>query len=179
MVSEQPYQSGRESQVAQRLLEGDVVEGAVVQDSELESLRDQLTGVRAERDQLRHEVGELKTQLKQQAQVTILVRKHMGPFYQVLRAMFGEIDKLGPETVTEDAPPTTNGASPKWESWKQKMPGSPAEVITSLLEHGEANVKQLCVLCKRGENTIYSAIVRLNKAGLLSKNGGKYSLKAL
>ena len=111
------------------------------------------------------------------------LRRQLSPLYRALQAVFGELEAAGIEDAPGVAPgqpaPAVSRASAIWESWKQKMPGRPAEFITILLEHGEMNVDQLKIAAKCGTNSVYDTIAKLNKAGLINKNGGKYSLKAI
>jgi hypothetical protein len=111
------------------------------------------------------------------------LRRQLGPLYRALQAVFGELDVAGVEGGGGES--TTSSSTPKvtavWESWKQKLGSNtaPARVIDALLQHGELNVAQLKVAAKMANQTVYDSIHRLNKLGLINKNGGKFSLKTL
>jgi hypothetical protein len=111
------------------------------------------------------------------------LRRQLSPLYRALQAVFGELDAAGVDDASPPTAPTasqpTTRASAIWESWKQKMPGRPAEFITILLAHGEMNVEQLKIAARCGTTAVYETTGKLNKAGLLHKNGGKYSLKPI
>lgn len=66
-----------------------------------------------------------------------------------------------------------------WESWKQRLGGSCAKVIDALLTHKDLNTQQLAIATGLHRTTIPNLIFRLNKAGLINKNGGRFSLKSL
>lgn len=157
-------------------------------------------------DELRAENRRLRTDLAaaqnaeaqalragRQAQESIrMLRQQLGPLYKALQAVFGEIEAAGvpegPQTLTEAAAqgrPYPVGQDIRvvavWESWKQKLgpTSSAARVIDALLVHGEMNVAQLKVAAKMATQTVYDAASKLNRLGLINKNGGRYSLKKL
>lgn len=100
----------------------------------------------------------------------LALRRQLTPLYRALQAVFGELDAAD---VRDD------GIDPRWQSWMAKMPGKPAEFIDVLLEHGEMTAAQLKVACKCSSDTVYQTIHKLNKAGLVNKNSGRFSLKQL
>jgi chromosome segregation ATPase len=102
------------------------------------------------------------------------LRKQLSPLYRALQAVFGELDSI-PQDERED----TDRASPVWEAWKSKLSPACGKVIDALLIHKELNGQQICVAAQMGKNTMYDVITRLNKAGVLVKNGGRFSLKKL
>lgn len=109
------------------------------------------------------------------------LRRALSPLYTALRQVFGEIEAVaGPE---DSAPATAPASSPasnlRWDSWKQKLPGRPAEMIDLLLLHGEMNRNQLMAGMHAGKDVVRITISKLNVAGLLVKNGGRVSLKPL
>jgi transcription initiation factor IIE alpha subunit len=83
----------------------------------------------------------------------------------------------------EDAPAAAPGGNARvtavWESWKSRLGGGCAKVIDALLLHGEMNTQQLAIACGCNRNTIPNLILKLNRAGLINKNGGRFSLKPL
>jgi len=118
------------------------------------------------------------------AQASIVVlRKQLTPLYRALQAVFGEIDAAGvtpdqPEVVASSQAPRVSAL---WEEWKVKLGvgSSASRMIDALLVHGELSVAQLIVAMKAAKQTVYDAASRLNRVGLINKNGGKYSLKKL
>jgi hypothetical protein len=159
-----------------RLLEGDVVPDV---DPELERLR---ARVRT----LEREVSDAKVEAKRAREdadrALSMLRKQLGPLYRALQAVFGELDAAGvhdelPASAASQQP--TARIDPRWESWKQKMPGRPAEMIELLLLHGEMNRNQLMAAMHAGKDVVRVTASRLSVAGLLTKNGSKYALKQL
>jgi hypothetical protein len=112
------------------------------------------------------------------------LRRQLNPLYRALQMVFGELDAAG---VTDTAAPSTAPATaptapatdPRWESWKQKLPGRAAEIIDLLLLHGEMSRNQLMAAMHVGKDVVRVTMSRLNVAGLINKNGGKFSLKPL
>lgn len=103
------------------------------------------------------------------------LRSQLSPLYRALQAVFGELD-----AVTQDAPsPQQDRISPVWEAWKSRLAPACGKIIDALLVHGELSGQQLCVAAQMGKDTMYGAISKLNKAGVLVKNGGRFSLKKL
>jgi hypothetical protein len=161
----------------QRLLEGEVMD--VGDDGEAARLRDELRRVAGERDALRAENVRLRQRVNQIDGPAVALRQTLDP----LRAIMGEIEVIDPQPVAGAAPAA--GAAPDsrsaavWESWKQKLGGSAAKVITALQHHGEANTQQLSILTGLHRTTIPKIIYEVNKAGLINKAGGRFSLKQL
>ena len=143
-----------------------------------------LAELERENGDLRHrlQIAELEaSHAKEQVTVALTRLRSMTlPFYQLLRAVHGEIDALG----IEDAPQAANGSAaktgnPKWDNWKQKMPGRPAEMIDLLLLHENMSTKQLMAAMHCAKDTVYQAAYKLGQAGLVVNNGGRYSLKEI
>jgi hypothetical protein len=113
------------------------------------------------------------------------IRNLLTPLYRGLRLTFGELDALPiPNTMS----PAVNGpsivANPKlviWQKWIDKF-GSDSlngKMITTLLEHGQMSTDQLRVAMQCSGQSVINAYNRLLKHGLISKSGGKYSLREL
>lgn len=157
-----------------------VLRGQVVddRDTEIEQLRDDNRRLRRE---LTIANGEIARAKADSARALGALRKQLAPLYRALQAVFGELDAAG----MDEMPIESSGREPRvsqvWESWKSKLGGdtAPARVIDALLQHGELNVAQLKVAAKMANQTVYDSIHRLNKLGLINKNGGRYSLKQL
>jgi len=114
------------------------------------------------------------------------LRRQLSPLYRALQAVFGELDAAG---VTDTAPASA-AAAPSvdapdartkavWESWKSRLSPACGKVIDALLLHGELNSVQIKVAARLGTSTVSDSISKLYKAGLINKNGGRFSLKTL
>lgn len=75
--------------------------------------------------------------------------------------------------------PSTEREESVWESWKQRLGGQTAKVIDALLLHGEMNTTQIAIAIGTRRNNIPNLVFKLNQAGLINKNGGRFSLKQL
>lgn len=126
--------------------------------------------------ELRETRAELARARAESAHAVAALRQQLSPLYRALQAIFGELDAIG-----DDAPAPASDARMQavWASWKSKLGSGPAKVIDALLLHGEMNTQQLAIACGVNRNTIPNWIVTLNKAGLINKNGGRFSLKSL
>lgn len=105
------------------------------------------------------------------------LRRQLGPLYSALQMVFGELDSAGVSDAGPSAP-SNDRTKAVWDSWKGKM-GAAAKVIDALLLHGEMNTQQLAIACGVDRTTIPAYVMKLNKAGLINKNGGRFSLKQL
>lgn len=160
-----------------KMIEGDVVPAV---DPDIERMR-------AENRQLRREADDAKVEARRAREdadrALSALRKQLSPLYRALQMVFGELDAAG---VRDDAPSSAPASSsggraidPRWESWKQKLPGRPAEMIDLLLLHGEMNRNQLMAAMRAGKDVVRVTTSRLYVAGLITKNGGRVSLKQL
>lgn len=108
------------------------------------------------------------------------LRRQLGPLYRALQMVFGELDAAGvADTQPASSASTNDGAKAKWDEWKQRLDNNCARVIDALLLGGEMNVKAIMVACRMGEATVYRSTSQMGQAGILVKNGGKFSLKQL
>lgn len=106
------------------------------------------------------------------------LRKQLSPLYLALQGVFGELDRAGVEDSA--ASPTTNPRTDAiWASWKSKFPGKPAMIIDALRLHREMNTSQIAIAIGSSRGNVPPMIFKLNKAGLLQKNGNMFSLKEL
>lgn len=139
-------------------------------EDELRAARQELDDVRAEKERVERSVRVLRQQLS--------------PLHRYLRALFGEIElAIGEEEFSAPVPSgggsqRESGVDPRWQSWKEKLPGAPAEMIDLLLLHKNMSTKALMTAMRRGKDTVYSAARKLNAAGLLATSQ-PYSLKSL
>lgn len=133
-----------------------------------------------ENARLRRELAE-KDQLVEVERKTISVgaanlRRQLAPLHKALQQIFGEIESLGVEDIAL-ASPASNTA--RWDDWKARLGPSCAKVIDALLLGGEMTVKAIMTTAKMGQQTVYQATSKMGQAGIITKNGGKFSLKAL
>jgi hypothetical protein len=145
-------------------------------DEVIESLQEQLTAARRELTAARRETAQVQ---RDAARALGALRQQLQPLYTALQMVFGQLDTAG---IADDEPggPVPNGrTSAVWEAWKARMPGGPAKIIDALLLHKEMNTQQLAIAIGTHRNSIPNMILKLNKAGLLNKNSGKFSLKPL
>src|SRR4051812_35115026 len=100
-----------------------------------------------ENQQLKDRIGELEAEVRMAKSEAIKakrnadlalgnLKKQLSPLYRALQQVFGELESVG----VEEAP--GQQIDPRWQSWKQRMPGRPAEFIDLLLTHGSMSVKQ-------------------------------------
>ena len=155
-----------------RLIEGDVQDDGEARIVELEQEVRDLT------DELSHAKFALAESQRQNTRALGALRRQLSPLYRALKDVFGELDAAGAmEEVSSAAIPARTSAV--WESWKSRLPGGPAKIIDALLLHQEMNTQQLAIATGVHRNSIPAMIYKLNKAGLLNKNGGRFSLKPL
>lgn len=122
---------------------------------------------------LREANAELARVRRESTVALAALRKQLTPLYRALQGVFGELDAAG----VADAP--SGQPSGAWEEWKRRLGPSCAQVIETLLLGGEMTVTAIAVSAKMGKNTVYAATSKLGQAGLLVKNGGKFSLKQI
>ena len=152
-----------------------LLNGEVKTDSSDEELRDKILQLRHELQVGEREREKLWGQVQRLEAALIRVRRQLQPLYTALSTLFGDL----PESNEPEERQPRHSTEGVWGKWKQKLPGKPAEIIQALLEHGEMSVAQIRVAAHCGQQTVYDVTSKLNKLGLLNKNGGKYSLKQL
>lgn len=113
------------------------------------------------------------------------LRRQLTPLYRALQAVFGELDAPGigdsRDAEAPSSPPAQDArVRAVWESWKSKLGGTVAKGIDALLLHGELDTAQLAIAAGLDKRTVTNTVVyKLNGAGLINKNGGRFSLKQL
>jgi small-conductance mechanosensitive channel len=171
----------------QRMLEGEVIDPNG-DDREIDRLRDDLRRVTAERDALRQQNIQLQRRVNQVDVPAHQMREKLEPFYRLLQALWGDIEVIDPQPAVQtqspnqqsSTPPVNDKAAAAWDEWKTRMAGAAAKIITALQTHADADVAQLCILIGTSrKQTVYDAICKLNKAGLINNNGDRFSLKQL
>lgn len=143
----------------------------------------QITDLEREVGDLRRELLNVRAELKQtitaNSRAVANLRRQLSPLYQALRQVFGEMEGMIADESAEAGPQLDSRKKAVWESWKNKLRGKQAEFIDVLLHHGEMSATQLKIATKSGQQTVYDTIHKLNQAGLINKNGGRFSLKEL
>lgn len=132
---------------------------------------------------LRHDLDEAQAKNETLERSLRNLRRQLSPLHNALRAVFGEIELAVGE---EQYAPAANGAGPqsesrtdpRWESWKAKIPGRPAEMIDLLLLHKSMGTKALMSAMHCAKDTVYGSAKKLNAAGLLATSQ-PYSLRQL
>lgn len=140
-------------------------------------------------DDLRDEIRELRRELsaakstasqatREASRATAELRRQLQPLYRALQAVFGELDSIG---GSDDEPVTPGNprVAQAWEVWKQKMRGQAAQIIDALMLHRELTSQQIAIHIGIHRKNVPQLIFKLNKAGLINKNGDRYSLKQL
>lgn len=165
------------------VIDADIL-GGTAHELRIAELETQLRAMTRQRDDANRET---KRAQEDANRALSMLRTQLGPLYRALQAVFGELDAAG---VTEAQGVTTSGdnkltlePSAKnaavWASWKERFPPAVGKMIDALLLHGEMNAAQLKIACRIGSSTVTDGIYKLNKAGLIDKNGGKVKLKSL
>lgn len=161
-----------------------VLSGVPDPQSQLRSLQQELFNRNRQLQESEARVAELEGELarekakaRQVERGAQQLRSVLTPLYRALGSVFGELDAMGVEDKTSDAPAQVKSAV--WESWKQKLGGKVAQAIDVLALHGEMNARQLRLHLQCGNDYVYQVVSKLNTNGLINKNGGKISLKQL
>jgi hypothetical protein len=145
------------------------------QADEVTRLKREIAGLEQELEDAKAEAKSAKQAAADSVQAIRALRKALDPFHTAIGMIYGEISRLDAGEVDIEV----NGRDVRWEHIKQKFPGKPAEIIELLLIHKNLSTGQLAAMAKADPRTITRAIFVLNKAQLLDKNGGKFSLKSL
>lgn len=151
--------------------------GAVEYDLRDKQIRDLQNEVARLHTEL-HTAIEERDQGNQAIAACATLRRQLEPLHRALRAVFGELDAFS-VTDIPGASAVSGPSSPVWESWKDTLGrgSGAAKFIDALLQHRELNAAQLRVHMKCSNQHVYDTATKLNKLGLLLKNGGKYSLR--
>jgi hypothetical protein len=109
------------------------------------------------------------------------LRQQLTPFYRMLQSIFGDLDAAGVVDAPSAAGGRASAAVAVWDAWKARLPGGPAKIIDTFLAHQnrEMNIQQLAMASGIHRNSIPNMMTKLNKAGLIQKNGRQFCLKAL
>jgi hypothetical protein len=127
--------------------------------------------------QLAHAEQLLAEAQRQNTRGLSALRRALSPLYNALQDVFGELDKAGVQDEAANVP--TNGrVKAIWDSWKSRM-GNAAPVIDALLLQPGMNQTQIAIAIGRHRTTVPALIFKLKQAGLIEKNGDRFSLKSL
>src|SRR5258708_22662411 len=156
-----------------------MIEGRVdTRDAELDDLRKEMSALKLK---LAHAELELTHAKSEATKAVSGLRRTLSPLYQSLQALFGDIDAVAPGDFN-DAPSAASAAkstSAVWDAWKSKLRKNCGRIIDALLVHGELNATQIAITTGIDRSNVPKSIYKINQAGLINKNGGNYSLKAI
>jgi len=153
-----------------------------VADERIERLERENRQLRRERDDAQVEARRAR---EDAARALTALRRQLQPLYRALQAVFGEIDAAGlAESMPLDPGSASASASdPRvsaiWQSWKTRLGPQCGKVIDALLLQPGMNTTQLAIAVGTRRQNIPNLIFKLNQAGLIDKNGGRFSLKEL
>lgn len=138
-------------------------------------LRREIAGLEHELQEAKNEAVKYKQASSDSIQAIRALREALDPFHKALKMIFGEMSRVdaGKTEVTAEGARTANS---KLEMMKERLGGRQAEFI-ELLEHGEMTTAQLAAAGHCHHQTVATIIMKLNRAGLIQKNGNKFSLK--
>ena len=137
-------------------------------------------------------IGELESELAREKAKSRSVergaqklRQQLSPLYQALGMVFGEIETMGIGDSGESSSPSSSDPrkAAVWDSWVEKLGGKDSfagKMIVALLQHGALTSKQIAIhIGTKRMQTVYETTLKVNKAGILDKNGDRFSLKEL
>lgn len=135
----------------------------------IRELEQEVERLKFERDQA---IAQAKFAERQAGNSVAALRKVLSPLFQALRGIYGEMDAIAPDQLS-----AAQNGDPRWDSWKERLPGRPAEFIDLLLVHGSMSVKQFMAAAHCRKDAVYSTVSKLGQAGVVINNGGRYSLR--
>ena len=144
-------------------------------DAEIEALHDEIRRLRADLSIANRDTARAREETQRALSA---LRKQLNPLYSALQAVYGELDAAGIDDSASQVVEQPR-VSAGWESGKQRLGGQTAKVIDALLLHGEMNTTQIAIAIGTRRQNIPNLIFKLNQAGLINKNGGRFSLKQI
>jgi DNA-binding transcriptional ArsR family regulator len=156
--------------VAQHLLEGAIDN----RDEIILALQSEKQDLMRENARLSTEIARIRTENMRAIRA---LRQQLEPLHRALKEVFGEIDAIGSDPGPQPSASPKNAAV--WQAWKSRLGATASKVIDALLTHGELNTQQLAIATGLHRTTIPAGIYALNKAGLINKSGGRFSLKQI
>jgi hypothetical protein len=156
--------------MAQPLLDGHIDD----RDTIIAGLKAQLSEVREELRLERKKSEGVMPALEEIQRVTL-------PFFNILRAVHGELDALGIASNGAAArSAATVAPDSRWDAIKSRLPPRLRDAIDVLLVHGVMSVSQLAAALKTSRQNCGDNIVKkLKSMGLIIKEGRELSLKQL
>jgi len=169
---------------------GDIIDADIdPRQDRIDDLERQVAKLRGELSDARHELTRVRENTNR---ALTALRQQLSPLYRALQRLFGELEDAGvPDgpAAWSGPPPAGTGATsagaidPRtaaiWETWKSRLGLGCAAVIDALLLQPNLNTTQLAIAIGKNRNTIPNLIYKLNQAGLIDKNGNRFSLKQL
>lgn len=142
-------------------------------------LRREIAGLELELQAAKDEAAKAKQAAADSVKAIRVLRHELEPLYTSLRMIFGEISRVDAEEAVgrSGGEASSPSNSRKWELWKTKLPGRPAEFIDLLLAQGSMTQAQIAAAAHCDRRTVIRNIHVLNKAQLVNKNGNMFSLK--
>lgn len=144
-------------------------------------LRREIAGLEQELREAKREAEEARQSAADAVQAISALRRQLEPLHKSLKMIFGEISRVdaGKETGEPSASENTSRfTNAKLEMMKRQLGGRQAEFI-EFLQHGEMTTAELAAAAHCHRDTVAQVILKLNRAGLIEKNGNKFSLKDL
>jgi len=143
-----------------------------------------LDRLRGENLRLTEDLKQARAEVEQSFRAVVamaFLRRQLEPLHRGLQAIFGEMEAAGVEGNSAPGVAVDGVIPLVWQSWRQKFgETAPAsKFIDALLQQGQLSAVQLRVYMKCGGQTVYNTALKLNRLGLLEKNGGKYSLRKI
>src|ERR1035438_10215818 len=155
--------------MAQQLLDGHIDD----RDTIIAGLKAQLAEVREELRMERKKSAGIEPALKEIQRVTL-------PFYNILRAVHGELDALGITNNGASASSAPVAHDSRWDAIKSRLSPRLREAVDVLLVHGRMNTTQLAAALKTSRGNCADNIVqKLKTMGIIIKDGRAFSLKTL
>lgn len=148
-------------------LEGNVVD---TRDQEIATLRLQLRQMDEALRLERNKTGQMEAGVRE-------VRSLLAPLHRSLRLLFGEMDAM----EIKESPPSQipSAATAAWDAWKQRLGVPCGKIISALQVHRSMTQTQIAIATGIRSSNIPTYIFRINRAGLINKNGRELSLKEL
>lgn len=156
---------------------------------ELESLRMQNRGLKAELREANEKLEAAQQQSASAVKALKVLRTRLEPFHLALKFVFGELDaanisadfesrvEVTGSTTAGDPGAHINRKYAYWETWEKKFGGKTGEIIRALLDHGRLNRNQVRTAIAAGWTTVDEGLRRLKGLDLIQKNGDYWTLK--
>lgn len=133
-----------------------------------------IAGLREQLRQCREELAAERSKGSGVEEGVAQLRQALAPLKDGLDRIFGILP-----TSVAAAPSVKHAAV--WDSWKKRLGGGAVStIIDALMLHGSLTHQQMAIhVGTSRKQTIYDAVHKLNKAGIIKKNGDEISLKEL